>query len=553
MNKHSHAISTLLLLAALLAPWGHSSGEEPPPVAVVAIDAAGRDDAAHLQEQGFIVGGVSMEGIRVYVPAHRLPELRRWAPGARIIEWQPRPRKHSGKANELGKFHDYAALTETLEQYAADFPDICRLESIGDSVQGRALWVLHISDHPDLEEDEPEFKYVGAMHGDEVLGMELCLHAIDRLLNDYEDDARRRALVDETAISFLPLMNPDGLALGTRFNAHGLDLNRSFPEFPDDFAAGTYYDGAPLNTAGREPEVSAVMRWTADNSFVLSANFHTGALVVNYPYDDDSLGSTDSPSPDDALMQYLSRRYSLAHPEMRDNPGFPPDGITNGAAWYSITGGMQDWNYRYAGCVEVTVELADTPPQPPESEIPSHWANNEEAMFRYMEAVHIGIRGRVTDADTGDPLWARVRIEDNTQPAFTDPDVGDYHRLLLPGDYNLVFGAKGYRSHHETGVRVGEANATQLDVVLEPKPAGEGEEGEARPEEGDAPPACGEPPVVVEGEASADEGEPTPTEGENLPGCLRKEGKRRGAQGDALIALLALVTLLAAQGQSTRA
>ena len=38
--------------------------------------------------------------------------------------------------------------------------------------------------------------------------------------------------------------------------------------------------------ARSEPEVAAVIEWVLSNPFVLSANFHDGALVANYPYDD---------------------------------------------------------------------------------------------------------------------------------------------------------------------------------------------------------------------------------------------------------------------------
>jgi len=269
--------------------------------------------------------------------------------------------------------------------------------------------------------------------------------------------------VDNTAIWITPLMNPDGLEANSRYNANGYDLNRTFPAYPGDFT-GTMFDGEPLGDGGRPVEVRRVMQWTADNSFVLSANLHTGALVVNYPYDDDGKGSVDSPTPDDLLFEDVSRRYSVHNIPMWNSPYFQ-DGITNGAAWYSITGGMQDWNYRYASCNDVTIELSNNK-KPSASQIPNFWNNNRESMLSYAEAVHIGVRGIVTDRSTGEPVWAEVRIEGNSHPVFTDADVGDYHRMLLPGTYNLIFDAPGYAQLLIENVTVTDGPATRLDVEL---------------------------------------------------------------------------------------
>lgn len=448
----------LLALVFLLA-WP-AAATAVPPVAEVEVAVPDAASLQRLTDGGFDIGRVRDGVATVFGDASELARLADQEFDYTVVDWQTGEVRKRDDA-----YHDYGEVGAALSAFAAAYPGITRLESLGQSVQGRELWALLITDNPDIEEDEPAFKYVSTIHGSEPLGTELCLYLIERLLTDYGINPRITTLVDETAIWIVPLMNPDGYAAESRFNANGRDLNRVFPTYAADFE-GTYFDGTPTSVEGREPEVVHVMNWTLANCFTLSANLHTGALVVNYPYDyEPGIPSTvDAPSPDDALFEEIAARYAQENLPMLNSRSFP-GGITNGSAWYAITGGMQDWNYRYAGCGEMTLELSDTF-SPSAEDLPQYWADNEEAMLVYMEAVHMGARGVVTDLASGAPLWAQVRVAGNAQRAYTDPRVGDYHRLLLPGTYDLEVFAPEHIPFVMRGVTVVDGATARRDVAL---------------------------------------------------------------------------------------
>ncbi len=368
------------------------------------------------------------------------------------------PALHGPPADPLtdrGSYPSWSEVQQMMTDWANDYPSICELHIVGASVQGRPLLALNITDNPGVEEDEPEFKYVSTMHGDEWTCMVMCLNFIDLLLSNYGSDPTLTSYVDEIDIWVMPIMNPDGYVSVQRTNANYVDLNRNFPE-------GSGPNPDPNTTTGREAETAAVMNWTFANSFTLSANMHTGALVVNYPFDNDNMGSVFSPTPDEDLFVYISEQYSQHNLPMWNGDWF--HGITNGAAWYSTTGCMQDWHYRYQGCNEVTLELSDTK-RPSYALMPQFWDENRDSMLAYMATCLIGVRGIVTDAMTGDPVYATITVVGRDHPIYTDPDVGDYHRMLLPGTYQLRFAAAGYETVI-LPVTVNAGDATRLDVIL---------------------------------------------------------------------------------------
>ena len=86
------------------------------------------------------------------------------------------------------------------------------------------------------------------------------------------------------------------------------------------------------------------------------------------------------------------------------------NGITNGAQWYDVPGGMQDFNYVHSNAFEITIELTCCK-YPEASKLVSEWRNNKESLLKYMELVHSGVKGVVIDSSTKKPIRnARVKL-----------------------------------------------------------------------------------------------------------------------------------------------
>ncbi|XP_044042016.1 carboxypeptidase M [Siniperca chuatsi] len=356
------------------------------------------------------------------------------------------------------RYHNNHEIEQYLLQLNASNPDITHLYSIGQSVRGQQLWVLALGLSARRHTvGIPEFKYVANMHGNEVLGRVLLLQLIDDLVRGYRNNETwSMQLLNSTRIHILPTMNPDGFDESDthcqysqgRFNYNGVDLNRNFP---DAFAGLRRQQ--QLDEEKREAEVRAVIGWLRTESFVLSANLHGGALVASYPYDNSNGGSElvggASVTPDEDVFVHLAKVYSYNHASMHqgdscDDSSRFLDGITNGYQWYPLTGGMQDYNYVWAQCLELTLEVSCCK-FPPVKQLPALWTENRKALLAYIQQVHLGVKGRVFDG-SGVPVQnavVEVKGRRNMCPFRTDRH-GEYYRLLLPGNYSFTVTYPGH-------------------------------------------------------------------------------------------------------------
>lgn len=119
------------------------------------------------------------------------------------------------------------------------------------------------------------------------------------------------------------------------------------------------------------------------------------------------------------------------------------DGITNGAAWYPLFGGMQDWNYWNSNTLEITVELSCLK-YPYLRDLPKYWNDNKVSLLTFMNEVHKGVKGFVLD-EQGRALGdAKIHVSNISHTVFSSKD-GDYWRLLVPGKYSITVSKEGFR------------------------------------------------------------------------------------------------------------
>ncbi|TSE11421.1 M14 family zinc carboxypeptidase [Aquimarina algiphila] len=374
----------------------------------------------------------------------------------------------------LTAYPTYADYVTMMNEFATDNPSMCKVENIGATTEGdKSILFVKLSDNVDLNEQEPRVMYTSSMHGDEIAGYPMMLNLIDYLLDAYKDTshpkhAEIKDLLDNNEVWINPLANPDGtyrnspnntsVANATRGNANNVDLNRNYPD-PDD---GVNPDGNV-----HQIETLAFMNFAASKHFVLSANFHGGIELINYPWD-----TYAGAHPDQDYFIHVSEEYRDLCQANSPAGYFDAlnNGITNGFAWYEVQGGRQDYQiYNHKGR-EVTVELSDNK-TPAASQLVNFWNYNRDALIAFLKQVNYGIHGVVTDAVTNQPIEAKVTVigrESYESWVPTELPEGDYYRPIKAGTYDILYEAECYESVTLTGVTVADYATVIKDVQLTP-------------------------------------------------------------------------------------
>jgi hypothetical protein len=351
-------------------------------------------------------------------------------------------------------YRTYAQVCSTMAALAGDYPLICRLETLGFSVQNRAILMLRVTDNPQVEETEPEFRILGPHHGDEKMGAEIALSFLQYVLASYDTSTSIRTMVDSTEIWVIPIVNVDGFVLNQRENANDVDLNRDY---------GYRWSGMGSSPGPfSQPETRLIRQHCIENNICVEFAYHWYAAYVNYLWDNHPADPPDSGFIAALARQYADSTYGSSTTQLEP---------TNGYDWYEVDGSCQDASFGLFGGIAYTIET-DRPV--PQARIDSICVANRRALLGMIDACRMGVNGVVRDSATGSPLFARISIDDPLRWDFyTDAALGDFHKPLPGGIYTLTAHAQGYLSKTVSGVVVPAGGTATADFNLAPDTMGQ--------------------------------------------------------------------------------
>lgn len=237
-------------------------------------------------------------------------------------------------------YHHYPDLTTELQDLASRYPDISKLTSIGQSVQGRELWQMEITDFGAPDENKSTVYVDGGHHGNEQLGMEMALQLVHEALYGQLSSPE---LLRQFHFFIVPMINPDGNTVDQRTNANGVDLNRNYAfEWTDE------------GNHGSGPESEPEARHNADNMRAIDDEYgmdlylsgHTGTNILIY-----SWAWSNDPAPDDALLHRIGAEANNL------------TGVAFGQTsqeLYIATGSSKDMAYGELGAPAFTYEVDDS-------------------------------------------------------------------------------------------------------------------------------------------------------------------------------------------------
>jgi len=257
------------------------------------------------------------------------------------------------KEGSMGGYMTLAEMNEAIDAMIQQYPNLVsdRID-LGESIEGRPLYAIKISDRPNEEEEEPNILYTALHHAREPMSMHQLIFFMWYLLENYDEDVEIKNIVDHRALYFIPCVNPDGYQYNYEIKpdggglwrknrrensdgSRGVDLNRNYPV---DWGNERGSSGNPGSDIYRgeepfsEPEIKVIKDFADRIPFTIVLDYHSFGELLIRP----SLGFSEFPADEILFDQHENSLTEFNCYEAGD------DQATVG---YIASGTSSDWHY----------------------------------------------------------------------------------------------------------------------------------------------------------------------------------------------------------------
>ncbi|MCX7749958.1 MAG: M14 family zinc carboxypeptidase [Clostridia bacterium] len=325
---------------------------------IVKVFTSKKEDTARLADMGLDIAEVKDSYSILVLTANQIGEIEKQGFRYEVVNPDANSLLRSSRGLINGKYHDFASIEQILKDAERNYPDICKLSTIGTSIEGKPIYALKITGNSTSGENKPAIFINGLHHAREWISAEVPLALINELTSKYSTDAKIKELVNSVAIWIVPVVNPDGLIYSqTKFEmwrknrrlntggTYGVDLNRNYSYkwgltgSSNNPADDTYHGTVPFS----EPCTASIRDFAKREKFRTSISFHSYGNYVLYP-----LGyAYNLTTPDDDLLKSLSAGMAQynGYKAMRSSELYP------------AMGDSDDYLYAVEGVLPFTIEL----------------------------------------------------------------------------------------------------------------------------------------------------------------------------------------------------
>lgn len=298
------------------------------------------------------------------------------------------------------QYFSYKETIEFLNESAAAYPDLIKVESIGDTWEGRPIMMATISLDVKNADKKPAMLYTGTIHAREWIGIELANTFIKYIIDNYQFNPKLQEALTRNTLYIVPCLNPDGFEYSrTHFSfwrknrrnngdgSFGVDLNRNFGvrfKARSDPSSNTY--GGP--SAFSEPETRAVRDFVdAHKNITMALDYHSQGNVFFPAHKFDHEAEIDTTDLNTLCANMAFEIEKVTGRKYGIHRGKPPTNLINGSGreyYYSL------------GIISTVVEVGT-------KNIPDYMENMSQSVNENIPALVHALSSAVNYSDIAPP------------------------------------------------------------------------------------------------------------------------------------------------------